>query len=194
MGKIKSAWEIALEKTENIVVDEDKIRHSQAINKIRRIAGSYLLSEEDDKDKNLEELKSYTNKELKEALERTIINSLTLPSDEVEDDRFERTGNLLSIATEDDEQALALYGQIANLLKQYPVHRNQLIEQMKTQFEPMLREKEAQMREQYGQDVHLSLETDKEFAQVARQNLDKLEAQYQQTLDGAKENLKQAFI
>lgn len=194
MGKIKSAWEIALEKTENIVVDEDKIRHSQAIDKIRRIAGAYLLSEEDDKDKNLEELKSYTNKELKEALERTIINNLSLPLDEVEDDRFERTGNLLSIVANRDEQTLTLYSQITNLLKQYPVHRKQLIDQMKTQFEPMLREKEAQMREQYGQDVHLSLETDKEFAQVVRQNLDKLEAQYQQTLDGARENLKQAFI
>ena len=194
MGKIKSAWEIALEKTENIVVDEDKIRHSQAIDKIRRIAGAYLLGEDDDKDKNLEELKSYTNKELKEALERTILNSISLPLDEVEDDRFERTGNLLSIVADNDEQTLTLYSQITNLLKQYPVHRKQLIEQMKTQFEPMLREKEAQMREQYGQDVHLSLETDKEFAQVVRQNLDKLEAQYQQTLDGAKENLKQIFL
>lgn len=194
MGKIKSAWEIALEKTENIVVDEDKIRHSQAIDKIRRIAGAYLLGEDDDKDKNLEELKAYTNKELKEALERTILNSISLPLDEVEDDRFERTGNLLSIVADNDEQTLTLYSQITNLLKQYPVHRKQLIEQMKTQFEPMLREKEAQMREQYGQDVHLSLETDKEFAQVVRQNLDKLEAQYQQTLDGAKENLKQIFL
>lgn len=190
MGKIKSAWEIALEKTENIVVDEDKIRHSQTIDKIRRIAGSYLLSEEDDRDKMLDELKGFQKDELKEALGKTVLNSLSLPMDEITDDRFERVGNILSLIT-DDQQVFGLFGQITNLLKQYPMHRKQLIDQMKSQFEPMLREKEAQLREQYGQDVHLTLESDKEFAQVVRQNLDKLESQYTQTLEGGKESLRQ---
>ena len=31
MGRIKSAWEIALERTENIEVDAEKIRHSANI-------------------------------------------------------------------------------------------------------------------------------------------------------------------
>ena len=47
MGKIKSAWEIALEKTESIEIDENRIRHNATIDAIRRIAGSYLLSDED---------------------------------------------------------------------------------------------------------------------------------------------------
>ena len=47
MGRIKSAWEIALEKTEAIEVDENKIRHNANIDAIRRIAGAYLLNEED---------------------------------------------------------------------------------------------------------------------------------------------------
>lgn len=47
MGRIKSAWEIALERTENIEVDAEKIRHSANIEAIRKIAGAYLLSDED---------------------------------------------------------------------------------------------------------------------------------------------------
>ena len=47
MGRIKSAWEIALEKTESIEVDENKIRHNANIDAIRRKAGAYLLSDED---------------------------------------------------------------------------------------------------------------------------------------------------
>ena len=39
MGRIKSAWEIALERTENIEVDAEKIRHSANIEAIRKIAG-----------------------------------------------------------------------------------------------------------------------------------------------------------
>lgn len=192
MGKIKSAWEIALERTENIVIDAEKIRHNEATDKIRRIAGAYLLEEVEDREKLQEDLSKFSLEDIKNALGKTILNGLTLPSEEVTDNRFERLEVLLTIATKENEnQSNELFEQIANLLKQYPMHRKQLLEQMKAQFEPMLREKEAQMKEQYGQEVHLSLETDKEFAQVARQNLDKLEMQYQQTLDGAKAQLKE---
>ena len=45
MGRIKSAWEIALEKTESIEVDENKIRHNADIDAIRRKAGAYLLGD-----------------------------------------------------------------------------------------------------------------------------------------------------
>ena len=45
MGKIKSAWEIALEKTEGITIDKDKFRHGEDVAKARRIAGSYLTGD-----------------------------------------------------------------------------------------------------------------------------------------------------
>ena len=38
MGRIKSALEIAMEKTENIAIDENKIRINQENERIRRIA------------------------------------------------------------------------------------------------------------------------------------------------------------
>ncbi len=193
MGKIKSAWEIALEKTEDIVVDTDKIRRGQTTDKIRRTAGSYLIGENNDVSKLEKELSEFTIDELKEGLSLTVLNGLTLPVDEVTDDRYDRLNTLFDIVTGNDAQAKALFEQITGLLKQYPVHRKQLLEQMKEQFEPMLRDKEEQMREQYGQEVHLTLENDKEFAQVVRQNLDKLEKQYQQTLDNAKTQLKAFF-
>ena len=189
MGKIKSAWEIALEKTEDIVVDENKIRHNQKINSIRRAAGTFLISDSPDESKLKEDLSNYNADELKEALTLNIINGLVLPSDIVSDDRFDRLKVLLSIISKNGN-SIELFDRIVELLKQYPQHKNQLTDQMKAQFEPMLREKEAQMKEQYGQEVHLNLEEDKEFLQVARQNLEKLEGQYQQTLDGAKEQLK----
>lgn len=191
MGKIKSAWEIALERTENIVVDEEKIRRNEIIGKIRRIAGSYLLEESPDTEKLVDTLKDYPAKDLKDALELTIINSLSLPMDTPSEDIYSRVGTLLSIATNNSSSALAIFEQISNLCKQYPLHRKQLLEQMKAQFEPMLRDKESQMKEQYGQDIHLSLETDKEFAQIVRQNMEKLEKQYQQTLDSGKAELRQ---
>ena len=42
MARIKSAWEIALEKTESLNVDIDKINKNNAIKLGRRICGLYL--------------------------------------------------------------------------------------------------------------------------------------------------------
>ena len=79
MGKIKSAWEIALEKTESIEIDENRIRHNATIDAIRRIAGSYLLSDEDTEEKTAAALAAYSDEDLKEALGQSIINSISLP-------------------------------------------------------------------------------------------------------------------
>ena len=190
MGKIRSAWEIALERTENIEVDENRIRHQNTIDKIRRIAGSFLMQDQCDEEALSENLREYSAADLREGLMQSILNGLGLPQEKVEDDRYERLHALLEIASGENADAEALFDQITGFLKQYPLHREQLVEQLKAQAEPMLREKEAQMKEKYGQDLHLSLENDKDFMNILEQNLKRLDDQYNQTLAGAKEQLK----
>ena len=46
MAKIKSAWEIALERTENIQIDREKLKKDENIKKARLCAGAYLNDEE----------------------------------------------------------------------------------------------------------------------------------------------------
>lgn len=57
----------------------------------------------------------------------------------------------------------------------------------------MLREKEEKLRAQYGEAPHLSLENDKEYRKVANQYLERLRDQYQEALDDAKKQLKEAL-
>ena len=83
MGKIKSAWEIALEKTEGITIDKDKFRHGEDVAKARRIAGSYLTGDETDAEKLKKELEAVEPSARKEALTASILSSLSLPQDEV---------------------------------------------------------------------------------------------------------------
>ena len=189
MGKIRSAWEIALERTENIEVDEDMIRHQNTIDGIRRIAGSFLMQDKCEEDQLRQKLSEFSPADLKEALKQTILNGLGLPQEEVEDDRYDRLQILLELASGSGDEAISLFNQITGFLKQYPMHRKQLVDQLKAQAEPMLREKEAQMREKYGQDIHLTPETDKEFMSILNQNMKRLDDQYNQTLAGAKSQL-----
>ena len=62
---------------------------------------------------------------------------------------------------------------------------------MKAQYKPILDEKSEKLSKQYGQDIHLTYENDKEFMEAASKNLERLENQYQQTVRNAKVQLKQ---
>ena len=191
MGKIKSAWEIALEKTEGIQMDKEKIRRKSDIENIRKTAGAYLAEDDPDTAKLREDLSKYDRSTLADALMMTVTANISLPADENADSsRMERVKQLLSIASGGDPRAMGLMDEIIAFTGQYPKHRKDLMEKMKAQYQPVLDEKSAKLSRQYGTEVHLSFENDKEFLEAARKNLERLEAQYESTLQDAKNQLR----
>ena len=192
MGKIRSALEIAMEKTENIAIDENKIRQNQEDDKIRRIAGEYLAKEERD-DSLLETLEDHDGVALKRALKGLLLSSLSLPTYEVTDDRFSRLRAIMERVMGDNRNAMDLYGRITNFLMQYPKHRKQLLDALKKQLEPMLEEKSEELSKKLGREIHLSVEEDKETLEIIEQNLERLEKQYSENLDQAKKSLEAFF-
>ena len=191
MGRIRSAWEIALERTENIEVDENKIRMNAKIEEIRKIAGSFLSSEERDLAK-LEKLDGFEQDEIRQGLKIILMGSITLSANKIDSERLERL-MLLSGYAFKDEESYSLYGKLLQLVAQYPEHREQLVQQLEETLEPELRQKEEMMKQQYGQEVHLSLEDDKEMVEIIKSNLDKLNGQYEELIKGAKEKLEKVF-
>ena len=192
MGKIRSAWEIALEKTEGIHADKEKMQHKNDVEAVRRIAGSFLSADIVDTESLRKDLGTHAPDAVREGLMMTIESNLSLPQSENEGDgRLERLKTLLSIATSDNPQAMGLMEELTQFLKQYPLHRKDLLEKMKAQYKPVLEEKAAQLSKQYGTEIHLNFENDKEFIEAARQNLERLEAQYQATLTNAKKQMAQ---
>lgn len=195
MARIKSAWEIALERTENIEIDEKKLAFDEDMKKARAIAGRYLNAEEDGQEDIFSELQTISDKKaMKEGVVMTVIQNLNLPSETVLTDRYERIGKLADSVSEGNAQVNELMGQLIGFIKQYPEHRNQLVEQLKEQFAPMMQQKEEEFRAKYGQSVNLSPENDPEFVKIAQGQLDKLSKQYNETLEGAKAQLKAMLL
>ena len=191
MSKIRSAWEIALEKTVNIEVDRDKLRKEENMRKARSLAGSFLNGDEQMTVSDLE--KQYAAIEdrsaAKEGIKLSLMQNITLSTEEDVTNRYEKLLSLASLVSKGNEDVTALMNQIVSFLRQYPQHRKQLVEQLKQHFAPMLEQKAAQLKEKYGQDVPLSAENDPEFLKIAQQNLDQLAKQYEDTLRDAKEKL-----
>ncbi len=195
MARIKSAWEIALERTENIEIDEEKLAFEEAVKTARAIAGKYLNDDEEGQEDIFSELQAIKDqKAMKEGVVMTVVQNLNLPSDTVLTDRYERIGNLASSVSGNNAQVNELMGQLIGFIKQYPEHRKQLLEQLKEQFAPMMQQKEEEFRAKYGQSVTLSAESDPEFVKIAQGQLDKLSKQYNETLEGAKAQLKAMLL
>ena len=192
MGKIKSAWEIALEKTEGITIDKEKMKYQSDVEKARKAAGSYMLADKADDEAFINNLKDIDPKAMKEGLLMTADANISLPeSEEGNKERFRRIKTIIAIASDNNSNALALTDELIGFLNQYPLHRKDLVEKMKAQYKPILDEKSEKLSKQYGQDIHLSYESDKEFMEAASKNLERLENQYQQTVRNAKAQLKQ---
>lgn len=192
MGKIKSAWEIALEKTEGITIDKEKMKYQSDVEKARKAAGSYMLADKADDEAFITNLKDIDPKAMKEGLLMTADANISLPeSEEGNEERFRRIKTIIAIASDNNSNALALTDELIGFLNQYPLHRKDLVEKMKAQYKPILDEKSEKLSKQYGQDIHLTYENDKEFMEAASKNLERLENQYQQTVRNAKAQLKQ---
>lgn len=190
MGKIRSAWEIALEKTENMEIDHEKIKHNAEVDSIRRIAGTYITGDEASDEGIKEKLSSYSPSVLREALSQTILNSIVLSQDDTGlSEKTEKIGALIRIAFHNPE-ILGYYIEISQHMSDYPKHKEELIKKLKEQIEPMLRQKEVAMREKYGESIHLTIENDKESMEMVKSYIDRLNTQYHDTLDTAKAEME----
>jgi len=195
MARIKSAWEIALEKTESLNVDIDKINKNNAIKFGRRICGLYL----NDIDYTLEKLKKEYNEakdkaSTKEGIVNNLLINLSLPSDLTFEETLDKINDIISEISDNSDEIINTIKQVKEFFKQYLNHQDDLVNQMKEQFAPVLQQKEAQLQQQYGPDFKYSAEQDSEFMKLLDDNLKRLDQQYNETLDNVKEKIKQDLL
>jgi len=195
MTEIKSALEIALERTKDIQGDKETIIANERRNLGKRIASKYLNPAEEKSDPG-KELKQHGGQEgayVREGFFQTLLANLSLPSDEAYKDHLKRIESGLLFVMKERRQVGYLIQQIDQFFEQYLQTRDQVTEQLKQQYEPQLREKEKQLAQQMGAQIHLTPESDPEFANLLSKNLARLEEQYNQALGQAKDELSRMF-
>jgi hypothetical protein len=182
MGRIKSALEIALERTESVKTDKASISLFEAKQQGKRLANAYL----DDPSKNLEDELKKAPKDQQESLKQGIfdvlIPQITLPVTAEDMPRIEAVGKGLRILISDGRFA-TMYKQLIQVLTRFleeVAHYDQAIRQ---QYTPKLRQKEEELSRRLGREVHLDPFQDPEFVTFYNQNLNALKANYQVAVD-----------
>jgi hypothetical protein len=192
MGKIKSAIEIALERTESVASDKASIGQFEAKQKGKKLANEFLGGNIKSLEEEIKKAPETELVSLKQGIFDILISQITLPAVKDELKRVEAAAQGLHTII-GGKRFGEIAGQISQILNQYLDEAIQYEEALKKQYAPKLRQKEEELSRRMGRHVKLDPFQDPEFAAFFNQNMSVLKANYQAAVDEAREEAIRLF-
>ena len=204
MAVIKSALELALEKTKDLQLDESAQKLADARIEGRKAASQYLEDQTSvDFKAILNTLEPVQRQTFLTAAFEVLINFIQLPTNSVvETEKMESIGKAIVLlcglsprfSSEREvklaqQQARSLYQQILRFLSQYQEEMKRVEQAIRNQWAPKLRERERQLAAALGQNVRIDPMSDPEFAEFYRKNIESMRNNYGKALEDAKKQL-----
>ncbi|MFO7850758.1 MAG: DUF6657 family protein, partial [Spirochaetia bacterium] len=145
MAHIKSAWEIALERTSDIKSDKSSVRANELKREGQKIASEYVNADSPDPKILTDNVKKYSKEERKE-LEKSIfdvlLSQISLPRNRQFKEKLETAKKGLGELTGESKKVGGIIDQIGSFFEQYLQYQEQIREQLKKQYEPQLKKKQ----------------------------------------------------
>jgi len=192
MGKIKSALEIALERTESVKGDKDSIGQFGAKQRGKKLANEFLGGAVKSIEEEIKKTPGDEQASLKQGLFDVLISQITLPVVKEDIKRIESAGQGLH-AVIGGKQFGEITKQVVQIVTQYLNEAAQYEEAIKRQYAPKLRQKEEELSRRLGRPVKLDPFQDPEFAAFFNQNMNILKENYQAAIDQIKEEAVRLF-
>jgi len=191
MGVIKTALEIAMEKTESVKSDKPGIDQFEVKKRGKKLANAFLDGDAD----IIAELKkaSAQDKEnLRQGIFDVLAAQITLPPPDSDGKRIEKLGIGLS-AVINNNQFNEMYKQLTALFAQYLQETAQCDKMLRQQYAPKLRQKEEELSRRMGREVRIDPLQDPEFVSFYNQNMNALKANYEAVVEQAREQARRMF-
>ena len=193
MGKIKSALEIALEKTNNVKSDKKSINQYEAKQNGKKFAFEYLEKGEANIADFIKHTPAENRDSLKQGMFEALISQICLPTTETDVKRVENAGKGL-VSLVNNNKITAMYKQLLQFLAQYQQEAAQFEEAIKRQYTPKLRQKEEELSKRLGRQVRIDPFQDPEFSAFYTQNMNSLKTNYQSIIEQFREEAKKMYI
>jgi hypothetical protein len=193
VGEIKSALELALEKTKDVKSDPKTVEAHEHRTVGKRLASR--LQEESGFDLK-KELKAYSGEKrrwVEEGFFEVILSSISLPASEEDLDRLTTIRDGLAVVVGSGRDLQYVFQQLHGLFKQYLDNRQQLIENIRSQYSQRMQQREQELSRQYGTQVKMDPSSDPEFSKTLQDNLGRLRDQYDGVVDQVRGELSRMF-
>jgi hypothetical protein len=192
MGKIKSALEIAMERTESVASDKSSIGQFEAKQKGKKLANGYLEGSVKSLEDEIKKLNGEEQASLKQGIFDILISQITLPVVKDDMNRIEAAGKGLN-AVIGGKRFADIAKQMVGVLNQYLDEAEQYEEAIKRQYAPKLRQKEEEISRRIGRHVKLDPFQDPEFVAFFNQNMNALKANYEGAIAQIREEATQLY-
>jgi hypothetical protein len=189
MGFIKSALEIALEKTQDIQGDKQAVVDQESRDAGKKLASAFFIDSSFDLDKKIKEFPADRQTVVRQGFYHTVLANLALPKDAKDSERLEPVFKALEFACRDKSRLKTLKQQLVQVYKQFIEDRTRLAEAIAKQLKPLLKQKEEQLSRQYGRPVRVDPLNDPEYIKAYNANMAQLEDHYGQALAQAREEI-----
>ena len=192
MGRIKSALEIALERTESVQSDKAGIGRNEAKRQGMRLTNDFLANKTVNLEDEIKKCPKENRESLKQGMFDVLVPQISLPVSAEEKPRIEAVGKGLCLLL-NDGRFTGMYKQFVQFVSRYLdeiAHYDQAIRQ---QYAPKLRQKEEELSRRFGREVRLDPFQDPEFVAFYNQNIDALKENYQSAADEVKEEAQKIW-
>jgi hypothetical protein len=191
MGVIKTALEIALEKTEKVKSDKSSIGQFEVKKRGKKLANAFREGEVDLAGE-IKKTPAQDRDSLKQGIFDVLIAQIALPTAKDDEKRIEKLGKGLSAVINSGEFN-EMYKQLTMLFTQYLKEASQYEQMINRQYAPKLRQKEEELSRRLGREVHVDPFQDPEFVAFYNQNINALKAKYEPVVTQAREQAKRMF-
>jgi hypothetical protein len=192
MSRIKSALELALERTEEVKGDKNSVEQYEAKQRGKKLANKFLEGEAAGLDGEIKKTKDSVREAFKQGLYDVFFARISLPVDEKDVKRLETLGKGLQTVVR-DARFPALWKQFQALAARYVDESAQYDEAVRRQYAPKLRQKEAELSRRLGQEVRIDPFQDPEFVAFYNKNMEGLKANYEAVLTDVREQVSGLF-
>jgi hypothetical protein len=192
MGRIKSALEIALERTGSVKSDKSSIGQFEARQQGKKAANRFLDEELKSLEEELKKAPKNEQPSLKQGIFDVLVSQIALPAAGEDLKRIENACKGL-LAVIGDSRFSGVLKQFSQLLTQYLDETAQYEEALKRQYAPKLRQKEEELSRRIGRQVQLDPFQDPEFTAFYNQNMNQLKASYQAAADQVRAEAERLF-
>ncbi|MCL2231198.1 MAG: hypothetical protein FWC01_08905 [Treponema sp.] len=189
MGVIKTALEIALERTETVKSDRAGIDLFEAKQRGKKLANAFLAGEAD----LAKEIKKCDLKDsLKQGIFDVLLAQINLPAKEEDEVKLKKAGEgFKAIVKHKDFEEM--YNSFMLIVSQYIGEASQYDKLIRKQYEPKLKQKEEEMSRRMGREVRLDPMQDPEFVAFYNQNVNALKGKYEPVVEQAREAVTEMF-
>lgn len=195
MAMIKSALEIALERTKDLKADPQALAANEARLAGKRLAGEFLQApEEVDFAARFQAIPKDKKEHAREGAFEVFSSRIQLPTNALADPDADLSPLALGIkalntAPFGEKRIQATIEQLGGFLKQYLDDAKRVEAAIRKQYAPRLKQKEQEMSARMGRPVRIDPMQDPDFAAFYKQNVGQMRNQYQDALDKAKADL-----